>query len=128
MIWHHRSATITTTCSSDDHLKNVLERPHSCGCTASECDGFTCVTIASTTVQEHSADDHYIVEKSLLDPVDVIVQEVIETLNILVNDGSSVGACTLDLVAPPRLASKMIQFPTLEPKWFLRDLRSGKVK
>ena len=46
----------------------------------------------------------------------------------MVNDGSSVGAYTLDLITPPKLASEVIQLPTLEPKRFLRDLRSGKVK
>uniref|UniRef100_A0AAV1TAN0 Uncharacterized protein n=1 Tax=Peronospora matthiolae TaxID=2874970 RepID=A0AAV1TAN0_9STRA len=51
-----------------------------------------------------------------------------ETLNVLVNDGSSVGAYTLDLIAPPKLTSEITQLPTLEHKRFLRDLRSGKVK
>ena len=49
-------------------------------------------------------------------------------MNVLVNDGSSVGAYTLDLIAPPKLTSEITQLPTVEPKWFLRDLRSGKVK
>ena len=30
--WQHRSVTIHATCSSDDDLKNVLERPHLRGC------------------------------------------------------------------------------------------------
>uniref|UniRef100_A0AAV1TCA6 Uncharacterized protein n=1 Tax=Peronospora matthiolae TaxID=2874970 RepID=A0AAV1TCA6_9STRA len=52
-----------------------------------------------------------------------------ETLNVIVNNGSSVGAYTLDLIAPPKLTSEITQFPTLEQKKrFLRDLRSGKVK
>ena len=46
----------------------------------------------------------------------------------MVDDGSNVGACTLDLIAPPKLTSEITQLPTLEPKRFLRDLRSGKVK
>ena len=47
-------------------------------------------------------------EEAHADPVEVISQEVIETLNVLDNDGSSVGACTLDLVAPPKLTSAII--------------------
>ena len=54
-------------------------------------------------------------------------QEETETLNILVNDGLSIGAYTLDLIAPPNSTSEITQFPTLEPKRFLRDMRSGKV-
>ena len=61
-------------CSSDNDLKNILERSNTCGCTASECDGLTCGTVVSTTVQEYSVDDHYVVEKALLDPVDVTSQ------------------------------------------------------
>ena len=34
---------------------------------------------------------------------DISSREVSETLNVLVDDGSNVGACTLDLVAPPKL-------------------------
>ena len=55
-------------------------------------------------------------------------QEETETLNILVNDGSSLGAYTLDRIAPPKLTSEITQLLTLEPKRFLRELRSGKVK
>ena len=54
-------------------------------------------------------------------------QEENEALNVLVNDGSSVGAYTLDLIAPPKLTSEINQLTTLEPKRFLRDLRSGKI-
>ena len=61
-------------------------------------------------------------------PVETSSQEETETLNVLVNDGSSVGAYTLDLIVPPKLTSEITQLPTLEPKRFLRDLRSGKVK
>uniref|UniRef100_M4BWN0 RxLR effector candidate protein n=1 Tax=Hyaloperonospora arabidopsidis (strain Emoy2) TaxID=559515 RepID=M4BWN0_HYAAE len=61
-------------------------------------------------------------------PVEKGSQEETETLNVLVNEGSSVGAYTLDLIAPPKLNSEITQLPTLEPKRFLRDLRSGKVK
>ena len=43
---------------------NVLERPHACGCIASECDGFTCGTVVSTTAQHHSVTTNYNVEKA----------------------------------------------------------------
>ena len=49
-------------------------------------------------------------------------------MNVLVNDGLSVGAYTLDLIAPPRLTSEITQLPPLNQKSFLRDLRSGEVK
>ena len=42
-------------------------------------------------------------------------QEIAETLNVLVNDGSREGAYTLDLYAPPKLTTEIIQLPTLEP-------------
>ena len=55
-------------------------------------------------------------------------QEETETFNVLVNDGSSVGAYTLDLIATPKSTSEITQLPTLELKRFVRDLRSGKVR
>ena len=61
-------------------------------------------------------------------PMEKGSQEGTETLNVLVNDGSSVSAYTLDLITPPKLTSEITQLPTLEQKRFLRDLRSGKVK
>ena len=61
-------------------------------------------------------------------PVEIGSQEETETLNVLVNDESSVGAFTVDLISPPKLTSGITQLPTLEPKRVLRDLRSGKVK
>ena len=61
-------------------------------------------------------------------PVEKCSQKETEILKVLVNAGSSVGAYTLDLVVPPKLTSEISQLPTLEPKRFLRDLRSGKVK
>ena len=51
-------------CLSDGHLMNVFERPQACRCTESECDGLTCGTVASTTVQDRSVVDHYSVEKT----------------------------------------------------------------
>ena len=60
--------------------------------------------------------------------VEISSQETTETLNVLVNDGSSKDTYQLDLIAPPKTTSEIIQLPTLKQKRFLRDLRSGKVK
>uniref|UniRef100_M4BJM7 Uncharacterized protein n=1 Tax=Hyaloperonospora arabidopsidis (strain Emoy2) TaxID=559515 RepID=M4BJM7_HYAAE len=60
--------------------------------------------------------------------VEISSQKTTETLNVLVNDGSSIGTYQLDLIAPPKTTSEITQLPTLEQKRFLRDLRSGKVK
>ena len=65
---------------------------------------------------------------SLQQPVEKGSLEETETLNVLVNDGSSVGAYTLDLIAPPKSTSDITELPTLESKRSLRDLRSCKVK
>ena len=46
-------------------------------------------------------------------PVEMGSQEVPETLNVLVKDGSSVDAYTLDLIAPPKSTSEITQLPTL---------------
>uniref|UniRef100_A0AAV1T4L8 Uncharacterized protein n=1 Tax=Peronospora matthiolae TaxID=2874970 RepID=A0AAV1T4L8_9STRA len=61
-------------------------------------------------------------------PADVFSQEITESVNVLVNDGSSVGAYTLDLVTPPKSSSEVVKLPTLESKRFLRDLRGDKIK
>ena len=61
-------------------------------------------------------------------PVKRNFQEQTETLNVLVNDGSKVGAYTLDLFAPPKSTSEILQLPTLESKRFLRDLHGGKIR
>uniref|UniRef100_A0AAV1URS4 Uncharacterized protein n=1 Tax=Peronospora matthiolae TaxID=2874970 RepID=A0AAV1URS4_9STRA len=61
-------------------------------------------------------------------PADVFSQEITESVIVLVNDGSSVGAYTLDLVTPPKSASEVVKLPTLESNRFLRDLRSDKIK
>ena len=53
--------------------------------------------------------------KGSQNPMEKGSQEETETLNVLVNDGSSVGAYTLDLIAPPKLTSEITQLPTLEP-------------
>ena len=46
-------------------------------------------------------------------PEETSSQEETETLNVLVNDGSSLAACTLDLIASPKLTSQITQLPTL---------------
>ena len=51
-------------------------------------------------------------------PVKKGSQEETKRLNVLGNEGSSVGAYTLDLIAPPKLTSEITQLPTLEPKRF----------
>ena len=35
--------------------------------------------------------------------MDVFFQNVIETLNVVINNGLSNGACTLDLISPPKV-------------------------
>ena len=60
--------------------------------------------------------------------MEISSQETTETLNVLVNDGSSIGTYQLDLIAPPKTTSEITQLPTLKQKRFMRDLRSGKVK
>ena len=42
--------------SPDGHLINAMERPLTCGCTASECDGLTCGSVVSTTAHGHGGD------------------------------------------------------------------------
>ncbi len=54
-------------------------------------------------------------------------EEVTETLNVLVNDGTKVGASTLELASPPSDIQQITALPTLEPKRFLRELRKGKI-
>ena len=46
-------------------------------------------------------------------------QEETETFNVLVNNGSSVGAYTLDLIATPKSTSEITQLPSQESKRFL---------
>ena len=60
--------------------------------------------------------------------MEISCHEMTETLNVLVNDGSSIDSHTLDLIAPPKLISEITQLPPLNQKRFLCDLRSGKVK
>ncbi|TMW57438.1 hypothetical protein Poli38472_003363 [Pythium oligandrum] len=99
--WGHRSVKMSAAHSSGGHLMSVSGRPHAQGC----------------------------VEAPLQfeDPASIRPQEVTETLNVSVNDGKRVGASTLTLVAPPKTLSEITTLPTLEHKWFLRDLRRGKI-
>ena len=60
--------------------------------------------------------------------VKISFHEITKTLNVLVNDGSSIGSYTIDLIVPPKLTSEITQLSPLNQKMFLRDLRSGKVK
>ena len=65
---------------------------------------------------------------SLQQTVEVSFHEITETLNVLVNDGSSIGSHMLDLIALPKLTSEITQLPPMNRNRFLYDLRSGKVK
>ena len=49
-------------------------------------------------------------------------------VKVIGQERSSVGGYTLDPIVPPKLTSEISRLPTIEPKRFLRDLRSGKVK
>ena len=40
--------------------------------------------------------------------VEISSHDITETLNVLVNDGSSIGSHTLDLIAPPKLILEII--------------------
>ena len=60
--------------------------------------------------------------------MEISSNETTQTLNVLVNDGSSIVSQTLDLIAPSKLTSEITQLPPLNQKRFLRDFRSGKVK
>uniref|UniRef100_A0AAV1U4N5 Uncharacterized protein n=1 Tax=Peronospora matthiolae TaxID=2874970 RepID=A0AAV1U4N5_9STRA len=55
-------------------------------------------------------------------------QKITESVNVSVNDGSNVGAYTLDLVTPPKSASEVVKLPSLESERLSRDLRSDKIK
>ena len=55
-------------------------------------------------------------------------RETTETLNALVNDESRIGTHTIDLIAPLKLTLEINQFPLVNQKRILRDMRSGKVK
>ena len=57
-------------CSSYGHLMNVLDRPPSCGCSKSECDGLTSGLVVSTTAQDRNVTKHHTVEQVPGDCVD----------------------------------------------------------
>uniref|UniRef100_A0AAV1VFY4 Uncharacterized protein n=1 Tax=Peronospora matthiolae TaxID=2874970 RepID=A0AAV1VFY4_9STRA len=83
---------------------------------------------SSSVPDSDNSRESYVEGVDPLPPADVFSQQVPETLNVLVNDGSVVGAYTLDLVTPPKSASEVVKLPTLESKRFLRDLRSDEIK
>ena len=60
--------------------------------------------------------------------MEVSSHEMTDTLNVMVNDGSSIGSHMLDLIAPPKLTSEITQLPPLNQKGFLCDLRNRRVK
>ena len=48
--------------------------------------------------------------------MEVSSHEMTETLNVLVNDGSSIGIHILDLIAPPKLTLEITRLPPLNQK------------
>ena len=83
--------------------------------------------ISPHVLEERIPQEVHAERKGSQQPEETSSQEETETSNVLVNDKSSVGAYTLDLIVPPKLTSEITQLTTLEPKRFLRELRSGKV-
>uniref|UniRef100_A0AAV1UGU8 Reverse transcriptase domain-containing protein n=1 Tax=Peronospora matthiolae TaxID=2874970 RepID=A0AAV1UGU8_9STRA len=83
---------------------------------------------SSSVPESDKSQESYVEGVDPQPPGDAFSQESTETLNVLVNDGSSVGAYTLDLVTPPKSASEVVKLPTLESNRFLRDLRSNGIK
>ena len=61
------------------------------------------------------------------DSSSAMLEEVTETVSVLVNNGERVGGSTLSLPSPPKSASEMMKLPLMEAKCFLRELRKGKV-
>ena len=57
--WHRRTVDMPVTCSSDGDLMNAIERPLTCGCTTSECDGVVCGSVVSTTAHGHGVADRH---------------------------------------------------------------------
>ena len=60
--------------------------------------------------------------------MEISCHDIIETLNVLVNDRSSLDSYTFDLIAPQKLTSEITLLPLLSHKRFLHDLRISKVK
>uniref|UniRef100_A0AAV1TTT0 Uncharacterized protein n=1 Tax=Peronospora matthiolae TaxID=2874970 RepID=A0AAV1TTT0_9STRA len=83
---------------------------------------------SSSVPESDNSRERYVEGVDPQPPADVFSQEITETVNVLVSDGSSVNAYTLDLVTPPKSALEVVKLPTLESKRFLRDLRSDKIK
>uniref|UniRef100_A0AAV1V324 Uncharacterized protein n=1 Tax=Peronospora matthiolae TaxID=2874970 RepID=A0AAV1V324_9STRA len=82
----------------------------------------------SSVPESKNSRESYVDVVDFQPPADVFSQKITESVNVLVNDGSSLGAHTIDLVTPPKSASEVVRLPTLESKRFLRDLRSNKIK
>ena len=57
--WHRRTVDMPVTCSSDGDLMNAIERPLTCGCTTSECDGVVSGSVVSTTAHGHEVADRH---------------------------------------------------------------------
>uniref|UniRef100_A0AAV1UV75 Uncharacterized protein n=1 Tax=Peronospora matthiolae TaxID=2874970 RepID=A0AAV1UV75_9STRA len=83
---------------------------------------------SSSVPESGNSRENYVEGVDPQPPADVFSQEITETVNVLVNDGSSIGAQTLDLVSPPKSASDVVKLPMLVSKRFLQDLRSDKIK
>ena len=61
-------------------------------------------------------------------PVKTTIKNIPEVLDVLDNDGSSVGDdYTLDITAPPKLTAEITQLHTTKLNQLLRNLRSSKV-
>ena len=116
--WHHGHPRSTGESTVEDRYLTVVAQPQS-----EDVEGISPHVLEERIPQELHAE-----RTGSQQTEETSSQEETETLNVLVNDGSSVGAYTLDLIVPPNLISKITQFPTLETKRFLRDLCSGKVK
>uniref|UniRef100_A0AAV1U4H9 Uncharacterized protein n=1 Tax=Peronospora matthiolae TaxID=2874970 RepID=A0AAV1U4H9_9STRA len=83
---------------------------------------------SSSVPESDNSRDSYVEGVDPHPPADLFSKESTEAVNVLMSDGSNVGACTLDLVTPPKSASEVVKLSTLESITFLRDLRSDKIK
>uniref|UniRef100_A0AAV1TKA2 Uncharacterized protein n=1 Tax=Peronospora matthiolae TaxID=2874970 RepID=A0AAV1TKA2_9STRA len=83
---------------------------------------------SSSVPESFNFRDSYFEDANPQPSADVFSQEIIETVNVLVNDELNVGAYTLDLVTLPKSASEVVKLPTLESNRFLCDLRIDKIK
>ena len=67
---YRRSIDMPTACSSNADLMNVLERPPTCGCITSECDGLACSSVVRTTAQDRNVASHHSMEQYFGDCVE----------------------------------------------------------